>query len=128
MLSSFKGADTVVTLGGIIYGKPADEEAARETLSQLSGRTHSVYTGVKLIFNYCGERRTRRFYEVTEVRTVHLRYCIKSTGTVPVIIPVLIQIFKREYSAPVCCTVPVLIFKAIFLNLIASTHLSIFLV
>jgi septum formation protein len=57
----------VVTLGGVIYGKPADEEAAMETLRQLSGGTHSVYTGVKLIFNCCGERRTSRFYEVTEV-------------------------------------------------------------
>lgn len=40
------GADTVVTLDGIIIGKPADEEDARRILSMLSGRTHTVYTGV----------------------------------------------------------------------------------
>jgi septum formation protein len=43
------GVDTLVTLGGRIYGKPADEYAARETLRALSGATHTVISGLALI-------------------------------------------------------------------------------
>lgn len=42
-------ADTVVELGGVILGKPADEAEARAMLRALSGRTHRVYTGVAVI-------------------------------------------------------------------------------
>lgn len=40
------GADTVVALGGRIFGKPRDEADARSMLRLLSGRQHVVYTGV----------------------------------------------------------------------------------
>ncbi len=40
------GADTFVHLDGKILGKPADMEQARQYLQKLSGRTHSVYSGV----------------------------------------------------------------------------------
>ena len=43
------GADTVVALGGRIYGKPADSRAARETLVAFSGRRHAVVGGLCLI-------------------------------------------------------------------------------
>jgi septum formation protein len=43
------GVDTVVALGARVYGKPADVGAARETLSALSGRRHTVLSGVCLI-------------------------------------------------------------------------------
>jgi septum formation protein len=43
------GVDTLVTLGGRIYGKPTDEHAARETLRALSGETHAVLSGVALL-------------------------------------------------------------------------------
>lgn len=43
------GADTVVALDGKILGKPSDEQNAREMLRFLSGKTHSVFTGVTLI-------------------------------------------------------------------------------
>ena len=39
-------ADTVVALGNIILGKPKDEDDAFSMLSSLSGRRHTVYTGV----------------------------------------------------------------------------------
>jgi septum formation protein len=39
-------ADTVVTLGGRILGKPSDGDEARRMLEALSGRTHRVATGV----------------------------------------------------------------------------------
>jgi septum formation protein len=41
-------ADTVVSLEGEIFGKPADREEARATLRKLSGRRHWVITGVAL--------------------------------------------------------------------------------
>lgn len=43
------GADTVVCFGGEILGKPRDEEDARRMLRLLSGKTHSVFTGVCLV-------------------------------------------------------------------------------
>jgi septum formation protein len=39
-------ADTVVIVDGEILNKPADDDEARRYLSLLSGRTHSVVTGV----------------------------------------------------------------------------------
>jgi len=42
-------ADTVVALDNHILGKPHSEGHARQTLESLSGRTHTVLTGVTLI-------------------------------------------------------------------------------
>ena len=41
-------ADTIVWLDGKVYGKPVDEENARQMLRELSGRTHTVITGVAI--------------------------------------------------------------------------------
>lgn len=43
------GADTVVVLERRILGKPADAAAARDMLSSLSGRKHTVMTGVAVV-------------------------------------------------------------------------------
>jgi septum formation protein len=43
------GCDTLVTLGGRIYGKPPDESAARATLQALAGETHEVVSGLALL-------------------------------------------------------------------------------
>ena len=40
------GSDTVVELGGEVFGKPKDAADARRMLRALSGRTHQVHTGV----------------------------------------------------------------------------------
>lgn len=61
-------ADTVVVLDDKILGKPRSIEEARHMLQQLSGRTHSVLTGVALIRLPDGERR--QFIEST---LVHFR-------------------------------------------------------
>jgi septum formation protein len=42
------GADTVVALDGVIYGKPADAAQAREYLGRLNGRTHDVVGAIAL--------------------------------------------------------------------------------
>ncbi len=55
--------DTVVALGGRIYGKPADERRARETLRALSGATHTVVSGIALL----GEGVERTAVAATEV-------------------------------------------------------------
>lgn len=39
-------ADTIVVLENKVYGKPQDEEEAKEMLCNLSGKTHRVITGV----------------------------------------------------------------------------------
>lgn len=44
------GADTLVCLGARLYGKPTNREQASGMLSELSGRTHSVVTGVCLLY------------------------------------------------------------------------------
>jgi septum formation protein len=61
-------ADTVVVLGDKILGKPGSIEEARRMLQQLSGRTHSVLTGVALVRLPDGERR-----QFTESTLVHFR-------------------------------------------------------
>jgi septum formation protein len=43
------GADTVVTIGGEILGKPGAPDEARAMLRKLRGREHSVITGIALI-------------------------------------------------------------------------------
>ncbi|MFA6941349.1 MAG: Maf-like protein [Clostridiaceae bacterium] len=43
------GCDTIVELDGIVIGKPKDNQEAFNVLKSLSGRKHSVYTGIYLI-------------------------------------------------------------------------------
>ena len=43
-------ADTVVALDDEIFGKPEDADDARRMLSLLSGKAHSVFTGVTLAY------------------------------------------------------------------------------
>lgn len=40
------GSDTIVVLGSDILGKPTDNDDAYRMLNMLSGKTHSVYTGI----------------------------------------------------------------------------------
>ena len=42
------GADMVVALDGVLYGKPGDEAQAREYLGALNGRTHEVVGAIAL--------------------------------------------------------------------------------
>ena len=57
-------ADTVVSIGEEIIGKPHDAAQARHFLTMLSGTTHIVYTGVSI--SYCGRRKS--FYQTTDVQ------------------------------------------------------------
>ncbi|MDR0487753.1 MAG: Maf family protein [Treponema sp.] len=42
------GADTVITMDGKIFGKPANREEARQMLVRFSGRQHKVITSMAL--------------------------------------------------------------------------------
>lgn len=56
-------ADSVVSIDGLILGKPKDDEAAKATLRRLSGRTHELITGVCLLIN----GQMDLFHQVTRV-------------------------------------------------------------
>ncbi len=58
------GADTIVVLDGAVLGKPTDPDDARRMLRALSGRTHTVYTGVTVLRG----ARTLCHAERTDVR------------------------------------------------------------
>lgn len=57
-------ADTVVAVDGQVLGKPHSIQQAHEMLSALSGREHTVYTGVTV----CRGRQILTQHEATAVR------------------------------------------------------------
>lgn len=61
------GADTIVCCQNQLLGKPADMDAARATLSELSGHTHQVYTGVTLFWNTEKQIMQHSFVSCTNV-------------------------------------------------------------
>lgn len=56
-------ADTIVSIGDRILGKPENEEHAVEMLNLLSGSTHQVITGVCLFY----QQEYHSFYDVSDV-------------------------------------------------------------
>ncbi|XP_050976043.1 probable bifunctional dTTP/UTP pyrophosphatase/methyltransferase protein isoform X1 [Labeo rohita] len=71
------GADTVVTVDGLILEKPTDKQDAYRMLSRLSGKEHSVFTGVAIVL--CHDKRGSDtdfkvvdFYEETKVKFAEL--------------------------------------------------------
>lgn len=71
------GADTIVTVDGMILEKPVDKQDAYRMLSSLSGKEHSVFTGVAIIL--CHEKENEEvdyqlidFYEETKVKFADL--------------------------------------------------------
>ena len=59
------GADTIVILNGIVYGKPKDKNESKKMLKALSGNFHEVITGVTIM----NEKNSiiKTFSELTEV-------------------------------------------------------------
>lgn len=62
------GSDTVVVLDGKILGKPHSEKEAFEMLCALSGKEHSVYTGVCV----CSKEKTLSFTSCARVKFYEL--------------------------------------------------------
>lgn len=64
------GADTIVVLDGKILGKPSDEDDAFSMLKELSGKWHSVISGVTVLDNKSA--KSESFYVETKVKFSHL--------------------------------------------------------
>ncbi|XP_043987991.1 probable bifunctional dTTP/UTP pyrophosphatase/methyltransferase protein isoform X2 [Gambusia affinis] len=71
------GADTIVAVDGMILEKPVDKQDAYRMLSSLSGKEHSVFTGVAIVL--CHEKDDDEvdyqmidFYEETKVKFADL--------------------------------------------------------
>nr|XP_019956329.1 PREDICTED: N-acetylserotonin O-methyltransferase-like protein isoform X2 [Paralichthys olivaceus] len=71
------GADTIVSVDGMILEKPADKHDAYRMLSSLSGKEHSVFTGVAIVL--CHEKENEEvdyqlidFFEETKVKFADL--------------------------------------------------------
>ncbi|XP_054644155.1 probable bifunctional dTTP/UTP pyrophosphatase/methyltransferase protein isoform X2 [Dunckerocampus dactyliophorus] len=71
------GADTIVTVDGMILEKPRDKQDAYRMLSSLSGKEHSVFTGVAVVLYHEKENeevdyQIVDFYEETKVKFADL--------------------------------------------------------
>ena len=62
------GSDTIVTLDGVIYGKPKDHNDARRMLKLFSGRTQEVVSGVAIIY----KEHVYNFYVISKVKFKNL--------------------------------------------------------
>lgn len=62
------GADTIVVLGGNVFGKPRNLSEAKRMLGRLQGRTHHVVTGVCVL-----DRKRRKKLLFTETTAVSFR-------------------------------------------------------
>ena len=75
------GADTIVTIGDAILGKPADARQARKMLERLSGKTHFVYTGYAIVCKkanvcHCTAVQTQVLFK--ELSTAEINWYIDS--------------------------------------------------
>ncbi len=60
-------ADTIVVSDGKIYNKPSNRDEARKFLTDLSGRTHSVFTAVSLSLLASGKVHRHSFVDESKV-------------------------------------------------------------
>jgi septum formation protein len=58
-------ADTLVTIDNSVLGKPSDLDDAVRILRRLSGRSHEVWTAVRI--NHAASARSESFYEMSRV-------------------------------------------------------------
>ncbi|RVE58323.1 hypothetical protein OJAV_G00208140 [Oryzias javanicus] len=71
------GADTIVAVNNMILEKPVDKQDAYRMLSSLSGKEHSVFTGVAIVLchdkdNQEVDYQMMAFYEETKVKFADL--------------------------------------------------------
>ncbi|MCP4135498.1 MAG: septum formation protein Maf [bacterium] len=64
-------SDTIVTIDGIILGKPAHKEDAVNILSMLSGKPHRVITGISLLVCDANRNISR---ELTDMEATQVRF------------------------------------------------------
>lgn len=66
------GADTIVSLGTVVFGKPVDMADAERMLAKLQGRTHQVITGFCLIHLRAHRQRLGAVSTAVTFRRLHL--------------------------------------------------------
>lgn len=66
-------ADTIVSFGEMVLGKPRDIDHAREMISLLSGTTHLVITGVALRHLETGHKSDLRVISAVRMRMLSVR-------------------------------------------------------
>ena len=74
------GADTVVALGGRVFNKPENLNAAREMLRALSGREHTVFTGVA--FASADARDAEKIFLETHVVACRVKFRALDDATI----------------------------------------------
>ena len=62
------GSDTIVLLNGRILGKPKDEKDSENTIRELNGSLHKVYTGVSIL----SAEKEITFCDIAKVKTKKL--------------------------------------------------------
>ncbi|XP_076021780.1 putative bifunctional dTTP/UTP pyrophosphatase/methyltransferase protein [Genypterus blacodes] len=70
------GADTIVSVDGLILEKPMDKQDAYRMLSRLSGKEHSVFTGVAIVA--CKEKTRKSNVNTSDWRVEGTEYEIIS--------------------------------------------------
>jgi septum formation protein len=73
------GADTTVTIDGLLLGKPQTPDEARWMLRRLSGRQHAVVTGVAVVTCASPDRRQERCALEVVTSQVQMRVLPAST-------------------------------------------------
>jgi septum formation protein len=58
-------ADTLVTIDGEVLGKPSDIDEAAAILRRLSGRSHEVWTAVRI--SHAARAKSESFHEISRV-------------------------------------------------------------
>ena len=73
------GSDTIVVLENQILGKPLDVADAKRTLSELSGRTHTVMTAVALTYQADADLSFKTLVRLVETQ---VRFCTLSAADI----------------------------------------------
>jgi septum formation protein len=73
------GADTIVTIDGLLLGKPQTPDVARQMLHRLRGREHEVLTGVALVAGRLAEHSGPRYAQVVVASHIQMRQFTDAT-------------------------------------------------
>ena len=61
------GVDTIVVCNDVIYGKPKNEEEAKQTLEALSGKEHTIISGIAAY-----NQKTEKMISKTSINKIHV--------------------------------------------------------
>jgi len=98
-------ADTIVTRGGKIYGKPKSRCDAVKILMELSGKTHKVYTGVAIkcgaktvVFAVCSKVKMKKLTKSEIENYVDTEKPFDKAGAYAVQDGRIVESYKGSYS------------------------------